>query len=100
MTTYSQQYAAKLQEVLELKLKIQERKTVIQAEVGEDLGRTLGASLDHVLHGRYVSDGLLKEYQVLVDRAVQEAIMYGMGALMTNVGYMAMGRGRGPSPDD
>lgn len=89
MTTYADQYAAKVLEILELKQKIQERKAEIQAEVGEDLGRTLGASLDHVLHGRYVSDGLLKEYQVLVDRAVQEAIMYGMGAMIKNLSFLA-----------
>lgn len=93
MSSYSQQYADRVQAVLELKQRQEARKREIQAEVGKTTPN-MGASLEHVLNGRYASDGALKDLQAQVDRAVQEAIMYGMGVLMTNTAYLA-GRARG-----
>lgn len=93
MSSYSQQYADRVQAVLELKQRQEARKREIQAEVNTD--RTnLDASREHVLNGRYATDPLLRDLQVMIDRAVQEAIMYGMGVLMTNTAYLA-GRARG-----
>lgn len=98
MSSYSTQYADRVQAVLELKQRQEDRKAGIRNEVG-DTTPSMGASLEHVLNGRYATDPLLKELQVMIDRAVQEAIMYGMGVLMTNTAYIA-GRARGQTSGD
>lgn len=92
--SYSEQYANQVQAVLALKQQQEDRKVAIQAEVGREVDRPLGASRELVLNARYANDAVLRELQVMIDRAVQEAIMYGMGVLMTNTAYIA-GRASG-----
>jgi len=45
-----------------------------------------------VVNGRLASDPVLRDLQVQMDRAVAEATMYGIGAIIRNLAFLAKGK--------
>lgn len=92
--SYSKRYAEALQAFLELKEQKAARKAEVEEQVRANMATvTMGASLEHVIHGRLNTDPLLKEIQVQMDRAAAEATMYGIGAIIRNLAFLAKERG-------
>ena len=88
--SYASQYTDALTAFLALQEARGARKEQIRAQVlAEGHNEALGASLDHVVAGRLASDPILKDLQVQMDRAVAEATMYGIGAIIRNLAFLA-----------
>lgn len=95
--SYSRMYTQMLSEVMRLKNERQLRRAEIEAEVqatawvtknGEKIAN-LGAGIDHIINGRLATDPIMKDLQVLIDRAIAEATMYGVGAIIKNLAFLA-----------
>jgi hypothetical protein len=87
-------YAAQYTEALAAFLALQERRSARKEQIrtqvtAEGHSEALGASLEHVVNGRLASDPVLKDIQVQMDRAVAEATMYGIGAIIRNLAFLA-----------
>ena len=88
--SYASQYTDALGAFLALQERRSARKEQIRAQVlAEGHSEALGASLDHVVNGRLASDPMLKDIQAQMDRAADEATMYGIGAIIRNLAYLA-----------
>lgn len=88
--TFASEYNEAVYEVTRLKRERLERSRELEAEVratawvtknGETV-TNLNAGMDHVVRGRIATDPIMKDLQVLIDRSIAEATMYGVGALM------------------
>jgi hypothetical protein len=88
--SYASQYSEAVGAFLALQERSGARKEQIRAQVtAEGHSEALGASLDHVVNGRLASDPVLRDLQVQMDRAVAEATMYGIGAIIRNLAFLA-----------
>jgi hypothetical protein len=88
--SYASQYTDALAAFLALQERRGARKEQIAAQVlAEGPRDNLGASLEHVVNGRLASDPMLKDIQAQMDRAVAEATMYGIGAIIRNLAFLA-----------
>lgn len=91
--SYASQYSEAVGAFLALQERRGARKEQIRAQVlTEGHSEALGTSLDHVVNGRLASDPVLRDLQVQMDRAVAEATMYGIGAIIRNLAFLAKGK--------
>ncbi len=101
MTTYTGMYQQKVAEVVQLTEQKAQRREQIAEQVFQAnyQGANLDASIEHIVNGRVATDPISKDLQVMIDRAVAEATMYGIGALMRSVALLSTQRTQGRLPN-
>jgi hypothetical protein len=88
--SYAKQYTDAVQEYMELAQKKEQRKAEVRAEVRAEYPHmTDGSKLELVQQGRIASDLFCRDLQVQMDRAVAKATMFGMGAVIRNLAFLA-----------
>jgi hypothetical protein len=100
--SYARKYTDALQTYLTLKEQKAQRRQVVEDQVrGEEWidknGRSitnLDAGMDLVINSRLANDPVLKDLQVQMDHAAAEATMFGVGAIIQNLAYLAKGSNR------
>ncbi len=86
MTTYHEAYEERVRAARMFEERKRARRTALEVEVIMELKdqkpKLHNADITFVIMGRAAKDPLLAEHQIMLDRATQQAIMYGIGALI------------------